>query len=133
MKNQKVTPPAGSNIVPVLSRLMSAYKVWFEYLKIFPKTSRYSLGVRIDNLFFEVIESTNTASFCQRTDKLPYVRKAITKLDTLKLILQMAWNLEALDNKKYITLSEQLVEVGRMLGGWGGQLTKQNSPTWGEK
>ncbi|MDQ3014932.1 MAG: four helix bundle protein [bacterium] len=110
---------------------MSAYEIWQEYAKSFPKTSRYSLGIRIDNLFFEVIESTSTAGFSVRSEKLPYVKRAITKLDTLKFFLQFAWQLHALDNKKYITLSESLSEVGRMLGGWHGQLMKQNSPTSG--
>jgi len=32
------------------------------------------------------------------------------------------------DDKKYIALSEKLVEIGKMLGGWNGQLTEQNSP-----
>ncbi len=112
---------------------MSAYKLWWEYAKLFPKTSRYSLGIRIDTLFFEVIEATSTASFSQKTEKLPYVRQAIAKLDTLKLFLQIAWNLEALDNKKYITLSEFLTEVGKMLGGWNGQLVRQSSTELGLK
>ena len=32
-------------------------------------------------------------------------------------------------NKKYIILSEKIDEIGRMLGGWNGQLQKQNSPS----
>ena len=35
---------------------------------------------------------------------------------------------KSLDDKKYIALSVKLDEAGRMLGGWNGQLTKQNSP-----
>ena len=38
------------------------------------------------------------------------------------------WETKSLDGKKYITLSVQIDEMGRMLGGWNGQLTKQNSP-----
>lgn len=38
------------------------------------------------------------------------------------------WETKSLDDKKYIALSEQLHETGKMLGGWNGQLTKQNSP-----
>jgi hypothetical protein len=112
---------------------MSAFMLWQEYAKLFPKTSRYSLGIRIDNLFFEVIEATSTASFAFKVEKLPYLKRAISKLDSLKLFLQIAWQLNALDNKKYITLSEHLTEVGKMLGGWNGQLMKQNSPDLGEK
>jgi hypothetical protein len=38
------------------------------------------------------------------------------------------WETKSLDTKKYIALSEKMDEVGRMLGGWSGQLKKQNSP-----
>lgn len=38
------------------------------------------------------------------------------------------WESKSLDNKKYIALSVKIDEIGRMLGGWNGQLTKQNSP-----
>lgn len=37
------------------------------------------------------------------------------------------WETKSLDNKKYINLSTPLAEVGKMLGGWNGQLIKQNS------
>ena len=45
------------------------------------------------------------------------------------------WETKSLDNKKYIVLSEKLEEIGKMLGGWNGQIQKQNSPTvkFGEK
>ena len=45
------------------------------------------------------------------------------------------WETKSLDNKKYIVLSEKIQEIGRMLGGWHGQVIKQNSPknTSGEK
>jgi len=38
------------------------------------------------------------------------------------------WETKSLDNKKYIALSIKIEEIGRMLGGWNGQLQKQNSP-----
>ena len=41
----------------------------------------------------------------------------------------MLWEIKGIDTKKYIFLSEPLVEAGKMLGGWNGQLLKQNSPT----
>ncbi|MBI1755297.1 hypothetical protein HY250_01880 [Candidatus Azambacteria bacterium] len=44
------------------------------------------------------------------------------------------WESKSLDNKKYIALSMKINEIGKMLGGWSGQLTKQNSPEkMGEK
>jgi len=38
------------------------------------------------------------------------------------------WETKSLDNKKYITLSLQMDEIGKMLEGWNRQILKQNSP-----
>lgn len=81
----------------------------------------------------EVIEALATANFLAREEKLPYVRLAIRKVDTLKIFLMMLWETKSIDNKKYIMLSVKVDEIGKMLGGWNGQLQKQNSPDKGEK
>jgi len=38
------------------------------------------------------------------------------------------WEAKSLDTKKYIALSEVVDEIGKMLGGWNGQLTKNSTP-----
>jgi len=109
---------------------------WFDYYQILPKVHRHSLGQRIDNLFVEILETISTASFLDRTKKLPYVVLAIRKTDVLKILLMILWETKSLDAKKYIFLSQRIDEVGRMLGGWNGQLlklaemqsVKENSP-----
>jgi len=71
---------------------------------------------------------TAAASFTPKAEKIPYVKIAIRKLDTLKVLLMVLWETKSLSDKKYIALSEKLEEIGKMLGGWYGQLMKQNSP-----
>lgn len=75
-----------------------------------------------------MIEATATASFLVRGEKIPYIKRAIQKLDTLKILLMVLWETKALDNKKYSALSLPIDEIGKMLGGWNGQIIKQNSP-----
>ena len=75
-----------------------------------------------------MIEAISAASFLSREEKHPYVRLAIKKMDTLRVLLIILWETKSFDDKKYITLSVILDEAGKMLGGWNGQLTKQNSP-----
>lgn len=88
----------------------------------------------MDNLFVEIIEAVAQASFLSREEKSPYVRLAIRKTDTLKILLMVLWETKSLDNKKYGAVSVQLDEIGKMLGGWNGQLNRQNSPRYrGEK
>ncbi|MFA6392931.1 MAG: four helix bundle protein [Candidatus Paceibacterota bacterium] len=104
------------------------YILWYGYYQIIPKEHRYSLGVRIDTLFIEIMEAISLAGFLPKGEKQLYVRLSIRKVDTLKILLMILWETKSIDNKKYIILSVPLDEVGRMLGGWNGQLTKQNSP-----
>lgn len=117
----------------VLQKLRSAYKLWYEFLKQFPKTNRYTLGAKIDSLFVETLEQIVIASFLEKTEKLPFVKRAIIKLDVLKFFLETAWETKSLDQKHYIMLSEPLHEVGKMLGGWKNQIIKQTSPHQAEK
>ncbi len=101
--------------------------MWHEYHSTLPKIHRYSLGARIDGLFIDVMEAVSAAAFLSREEKLPYVRLAARKIDTLKLLLMILWETKSLETKKYAALSEKMDEIGKMLGGWVGQLGKQNS------
>jgi hypothetical protein len=77
------------------------------------------------------MEAVSIASFLpkEEKEKRSYVCIAIRKIDTLKVLLMVLWETKSLDNKKYLALSVHLDEIGKMLGGWNGQLLKQNSPT----
>ncbi len=108
--------------------MKEVYLLWYGYYQTLPKLHRHSLGQRIDTLFVEIIEAISIASFLSQGEKHPWVKIAIRKTDTLKILLLVLWETKSMDNKKYIALSLKIDEVGRMLGGWNGQLTKQNSP-----
>ena len=114
--------------MPILQKTKSAYLIWFAYYETIPKIHRHTLGQRVDLLFIETIEAIVAAVFTPRQEKIPAVRDAVRKLDTVKILLLVLWETKSLDNKKYIAISQRVDEVGRMLGGWHGQLVKQNSP-----
>ena len=120
------TPP--TTLLPVLQKLTTVNLFWYQYYQNLPKAHRYSLGVRIDALFVEIMEAISLAGFLPRSEKQTYVRLSIRKVDTLKILLMIVWETKSIDNRKYIALSVPLEEIGKMLGGWNGQLTKQNSP-----
>lgn len=115
--------------LPILQKLTQAYKLWQNYVRNFPKDLRYTLGGKIDSLFIETTEAIFSASYSVREQKLPHLRQASLKLDLLKFFLQLAWECKALDNKKFVNLSEHLAEIGRMLGGWQKQILAKRNPT----
>jgi hypothetical protein len=113
--------------LPVLQKLKEAYVLWHGHHQALPKIHRYSLGQRIDTFFIEAMEAIALAGFLSPQEKQPYVRLAIRKIDTVKILLLILWETKSLDSGKYAALSVRVDEVGRMLGGWNGQLSKQNS------
>ena len=109
-------------------RLKDTYRLWQEYLTHVPKQNRYTLGNKIDEVFLLAIEYCFLASYASKDTKLIHLERCISRVDLLKLLLQLAWEIRALDTKKYAVLGEQLQEVGRMLGGWKKGLETKNSP-----
>ena len=113
--------------MPILQRLIELYKLWQQYLVHFPTTSRHTLGARIDTLLIEIAEALFSGSFLTGYQKLTLIERASVKLDSVKFLLRLAWEIKALHEKRYILLSTYLDKIGKMLGGWLKQL-KQNSP-----
>ena len=118
--------------MPVIQRLVSVYKLWLEFQNNIPKKLRHTLGEKIDSCFLDAIALLLTASYLSKEQKSPYLQKAGNKLDILKFFLQIAWEIKTIDNKKYILLSEQLNEIGKMIGGWSKGLQKRNPAYSGE-
>jgi hypothetical protein len=123
MDNDIITTIQNRAIPPILQELQSVYKLWQGMLPNIVKTSRYTLGEKVDNYFLETMEAIFIASFLAKEQKLPYLQKAVGKLDLLKFFLQTTWEIKALDNQKYIMLSEPLERIGKQLGGWMKQIT----------
>ncbi len=104
--------------IPILSKAYDFYKLFSLYLGSFPKAKKYTLGQKIDSITLEVIELIIVAGYLPREQKLVYLQKVSVKVDLLKLLLRLASETKCLDNNKYQQLTSQLLEIGKMLGGW---------------
>ena len=88
------------------------------------KTLRYSLAIHIDQLFTEIVSLTAEAQFSPKEMRVIPISKAIIKNDTLKFMLYTLFELKGLNDKKFLSLSVKIEEVGRMLYGWKNQCPK---------
>jgi hypothetical protein len=116
-----------ANLVPVVLKLKDSYGLWQKYLTDFPKQNRYTLGNKIDEVFLNAIEFCFLASYANKDTKIIHLERCISRVDLLKLLLQLSFEVKALDTKKYTQLGTELQEVGRMLGGWRKGLEAKNS------
>jgi len=89
-----------------------------QLVKDFPKTSRHSLGSKIDQHFLNMLGHVYGSVYQPPAEKSVTISKAISELDMVKFFLSIAWESAILQNNHYVQISADLDEVGRMLGGW---------------
>ena len=109
--------------IPIFTKLYEFYRDLSHLVTTFPKTKRYTLGQKLDNLtldIFELLFSIPTAS-----NKSSTLGQISIKLDLLKILLRLSKDTQAINNKNYLELQANLQEIGKMLGGWI-RSTKQN-------
>jgi hypothetical protein len=116
-------PPQLSGIA---AKMLALYVEWHTILSHhIKKPLRYSLGIRIDALFAEVIETIALAQFSPVENRVFYITRAIGKNDALKFMLFAIHELKGIEATQFISLSTKAEEIGRMLYGWKNQTTKK--------
>lgn len=126
-KSSSFNPPPQTSPAVILKE-KEAYQFWLILHRDFPKTERFGIGKRIDNLFLEILELSFTASYLPPEHKIILLGKTISRLDILKFFLQLAWENKLIHTERFIELSKKVEEIGRMLGGWKRGLDKKLSP-----
>ena len=86
------------------------------------------MGVKVNNLFIELLEITATAKYAKREDKLTYLNELSRKLDNLKFFITLLWEVKGLDANKYGQLSQKLTTAGKMAGKWLQLFKKETLP-----
>ncbi len=109
-------PPRLSGIS---AKLLITYVEWHTVMiKHVPKSLRYSLGIRIDTLFANLLSAVSEAQFSARGEREQRIVAAIALNDTLKFMLYALIELKGIEEKAFLSISQKLEEIGRMLYGW---------------
>jgi len=103
--------------IPILKKSYELYKVFHDYRKIIPKSERFTVYERSENLIVDMMEFFLEAGYT-RSNKVVTLEKASVKLNTLRFFVRLMKETKSLDMKKYTVLQEMIDEIGRMLGGW---------------
>ncbi len=86
------------------------------------KSSRYTLGARIEERFLDLIELSYDTYFTAKNEKKEKISRCIKDLDKLKYLLSLTWETKLISNKQYEEVASKLFEAGRMFGGWKNNL-----------
>ncbi|MFB6158921.1 MAG: diversity-generating retroelement protein Avd [Candidatus Nanohalobium sp.] len=92
------------------------YKEVHPTLKNFPKSERFVMVRQIQNSFLDFMSYISTARKASNT--LHYLRKADQELEQVKVFFRLSRDLGFISSGQHEDISEKLVEIGKMLGGW---------------
>ncbi len=109
----------------VIQKLKFAYLEWIFIQKHIPKISRYSLGVKIDEIFVDIIE--NSFVFITTRSEILII-KLIAKIDLLKFMLQTLLESKGIDDTKFLSLNSKIEEIGKITFGIKRNLENKKPP-----
>lgn len=92
-------------------------KIYLNSSKI-PKRDRFGIYLKIENLCLECVILTITAALETKDNKLPTLKSVRIKIEVLKNLIRMIYELNIINYKKYIDLEFDLQEISKMTNGW---------------
>jgi len=84
----------------------------------FPRAHRFGLGERVVKLALDFQESLISAGLKSGIARLELLKTADVQLAKLRQMLRLCKDLELLSIGKYEYSAAQVVEIGKLLGGW---------------
>jgi len=93
-----------------------------------PRTERFGIGLRIDNLFLDLLELLRKATYAGISTKLTILEDALVKTDGLRFFLQISWETKLISNDHFLAIGGEVEEVGKMIGGWKKGLLAKTPP-----
>ncbi len=92
--------------------------MWLALHRDFPRVERLGIGQKIEQGFLDLLELTFSSAYLPIEPKIIQLGRAISRLDSLRFFIQLAWEGKFIPTEKYSDLLSQLGEIGRQLGGW---------------
>jgi hypothetical protein len=85
----------------------------------FPKVHRFTVGERMENLLFDILEALIEARYSK--GKKEILRRVNLLLEKFRYLVRICVSMRFLSLKKYEYLSREINEIGKLIGGWARQ------------
>jgi hypothetical protein len=119
-------PKPASLDLPVIQKAYDLVKWYIPILNRLPRDHRFTLGERIINGLYELLEGLIMARYSR--NKLELLEQLNTRLDLLRHQTRLLLDFELLQTERYEYIGKRLNEIGVELGGWIKQQRRQAIP-----
>jgi hypothetical protein len=102
--------------LPVIQKTYDLIKWYVPILNRLPQSHKFTLGERIINQLYDLLEGLVNARYSR--NKLPLLEALNNKLDLLRYQTRLLHDFDLISFKRYQYISEQINSIGTELGGW---------------
>ena len=102
--------------LPIVVKMYDLLLYLIPQVSKFPRSQRYSLGERLKNVSFDILELLLDALYSR--DKMPLLHRINIKLDKARYYIRLSKDLKLINLQRYEVLSKMVNEIGIQLGGW---------------
>ena len=103
---------------PIVFHLVTLYEIAHKRVAGFPKHERYSIGEKIEGAILESLENVLATTIATKYEKEKFLLRLGVKIDLLKILFRLSFNLKFIEFKDYLEIEKRLNELGKMAGGW---------------
>ena len=82
----------------------------------FPKSRRYSLGSRMEDVALDILMKLVEANYSKQKANL--LQQTNQDIDKMRYLVRLSKDFCLLSNKQYEYISQELTDLGRQVGGW---------------
>jgi hypothetical protein len=102
--------------LPVIQKTYDLVKWYVPILNRLPRDHRFTLGERIINGLYDLLEGLILARYSR--DKLETLQTLNTRLDLLRHQTRLLLDFELMETKRYEYVGKLMNDIGTELGGW---------------
>jgi hypothetical protein len=103
--------------LPIIQKTYDLIKWYIPILNRLPRNHRFTLGERIINNLYDLLEGLIQARYA-KNDKLTRLQSLNTKLDILRYQTRLLYDFQLIAAQRYQYINQQLNNIGIDLGGW---------------
>ena len=104
--------------IAIINKTYHFYLSLNNTINTIPKKDRFTIGAKCEDITLNIIEMFYEANAKYGQNRLIALQSVDTRLKILQTLIRALFDIKAIDDKKFLKLSESLIEIGKMLGGW---------------
>ena len=104
--------------IPIILKTYELYRALHELERTIPKMERFTVWQRAEVVCLDILQGLLSIGYLAPEHRAEALMGFAPSIDMLRVFLRLAFDVKAINQKKYIAIQEPLDEIGRMLGGW---------------